>query len=107
MVPVIGAPYAVDVWPPQWRIDEIGAVNNGKFFETWDKLIELGPKAQKPPRTYAIAFSLGHEADTRTTSARWLWAYGGRISDEKGVPDIKNPANKAASRRSSGCGTRR
>jgi ABC-type glycerol-3-phosphate transport system substrate-binding protein len=24
-----------------------------------------------------------------------LWSYGGRICDEKGVPDIKNPANKA------------
>ena len=92
---VIGAPYAIDVWPPQWRIDEIGAVNNGKFFETWDKLIELGPKAQKPPRTYTIAFALGHEADTTNNICTVLWSYGGRISDEKGVPDIKNPANKA------------
>ena len=24
-----------------------------------------------------------------------LWAYGGRLADEKGVPDITNPANKA------------
>ena len=38
----------MDVWPAQWRIDEIGAVNNGQFFETWDKLIELGPKAPLP-----------------------------------------------------------
>jgi len=92
---VIGAPYAVDVWPPHWRIDEIGAVNNGKFFETWDQLIELGPKAQKPPRTYTIAMALGHEADTTNNLCHVLWAYGGRLCDEKGVPDIKNPANKA------------
>jgi ABC-type glycerol-3-phosphate transport system substrate-binding protein len=92
---VIGAPYAVDVWPPQWRIDEIGAVNNGKFFETWDKLIELGPKAQKPPRTYTIALPLGHEADTTNSICTVLWSYGGRISDDKGVPDIINPANTA------------
>jgi len=92
---VYGVPYGIDVWPPQWRIDEIGAVNNGKFFETWDKLIELGPKAQKPPRTYTIAFALGHEADTTNNICTVLWSYGGRISDEKGIPDIKNPANKA------------
>jgi ABC-type glycerol-3-phosphate transport system substrate-binding protein len=93
---VIGAPYAIDVWPVQWRIDEIGAVNNGKFFETWDKLIELGPKAQKPPRTFTFGMALGHEADTTNNLCHVLWAYGGRLSDEKGVPDIKNPANKAA-----------
>jgi ABC-type glycerol-3-phosphate transport system substrate-binding protein len=92
---VIGAPYAVDVWPPQWRIDEIGAVNNGKFFETWDKVLELGPKAQKPPRTYTFAAPLGHEADTTNTLCTVIWSYGGRLCDEKGVPDIKNPANKA------------
>jgi ABC-type glycerol-3-phosphate transport system substrate-binding protein len=93
---IIGAPYAIDVWPPQWRIDEIGAVNNGKFFETWDKLIELGPKAQKPPRTYTIAFCLGHEGDHVNNFLHVAWSYGGRLADEKGVPDIKNPANKAA-----------
>src|SRR5215204_3667687 len=92
---VIGAPYAGEVWPPQWRIDEIGAVNNGKFFETWDKVIELGPKAQKPPRTYTIAMALGHEADTTNNLCTVIWSYGGRLCDEKGVPDITNPANKA------------
>jgi ABC-type glycerol-3-phosphate transport system substrate-binding protein len=92
---VIGAPYAVDVWPPQWRIDEIGAVNNGKFFETWEKVIELGPKAQKPPRTYTFAAPLGHEADSTNNLCTILWSYGGRLCDEKGVPDITNSANKA------------
>ncbi|MCC7368223.1 MAG: carbohydrate ABC transporter substrate-binding protein [Chloroflexi bacterium] len=92
---VIGAPYAIDVWPPQWRIDEIGAVNNGKFFETWDQLIELGPKAQKPPRTYTIAFALGHEGDHVNNFCSVIWGYGGRLADEKGKPDIVNPANKA------------
>jgi ABC-type glycerol-3-phosphate transport system substrate-binding protein len=92
---VIGAPYAIDVWPPHWHIGDIGAVNNGKFFETWDKLIELGPKAQKPPRTFTIAFALGHESDTTNNLCSVLWSYGGRLCDEKGVPDIINPANKA------------
>jgi ABC-type glycerol-3-phosphate transport system substrate-binding protein len=93
---VYGVPYGIDVWPPQWRIDEIGAVNDGKFFETWDKLIELGPKAQKPPRSYTIAFCLGHEGDHMNNFLSVAWAYGGRLNDEKGVPDIANPANKAA-----------
>jgi ABC-type glycerol-3-phosphate transport system substrate-binding protein len=93
---VFGVPYGIDVWPPQWRIDEIGAVNNGKLFETWDKLIELGPKAQKPPRTYTIAFCLGHEGDHMNNVLTVAWGYGGRLNDEKGVPDIKNPANKPA-----------
>ncbi|MDP8925114.1 MAG: hypothetical protein M3O34_19890, partial [Chloroflexota bacterium] len=92
---VFGVPYGIDVWPAQWRIDEIGAVNNGKMFETWDKLIELGPQAQKPPRTYAIAFCLGHEGDTVNNFLSVAWGYGGRLNDEKGVPDIANPANKA------------
>ncbi len=93
---VYGVPYGIDVWPPQWRIDEIGAVNNGKLFETWDKMIELGPKVQKPPRTYTIAFCLGHEGDHLNNFLTVAWGYGGRLNDEKGVPDIKNPANKAA-----------
>jgi ABC-type glycerol-3-phosphate transport system substrate-binding protein len=92
---VLGAPYAIDVWTPQWRIDEIGAVNNGRCFETWDKLIELGPKVQKPPHTYTIAFSMGHESDHVNNLVTILWAYGGRLANEKGVPDIVNPANTA------------
>jgi ABC-type glycerol-3-phosphate transport system substrate-binding protein len=92
---VFGLPYGIDVWPPQWRIDAIGAVNNGKFFETWDKLIELGPKAQTPPRTFAIAFCFGHEGDHMNNMLSVMWSYGGRLNDEKGVPDIANPANKA------------
>ena len=93
---VYAVPYGIDVWPPQWRIDEIGAVNNGKFFETWEKVIELGPKAQKPPRTYTIAFCLGHEGDHMNNFLTVAWGYGGRLNDEKGVPDIVNPANKKA-----------
>src|SRR6266542_221663 len=92
---VFGVPYGIDVWPPQWRIDEIGKVTGGRFFDTWDELIELGPKVQQPPRTYTIAFALGHEGDHANNILTVLWAYGGRLNDEKGVPDITNPANKA------------
>jgi len=39
---------------------------------------------------------MGHEGDTVNNLCSLLWAYGGRIADEKGVPDITNSANKAA-----------
>jgi hypothetical protein len=93
---IIGAPYAIDVWPAHWRMDVIGQATGGRFFETYDEMLALGPKIQQPPRTYLYAMALGHEGDHMNNLATLLWAYGGRISDEKGVPDIKNPANKAA-----------
>jgi len=92
---VIGAPYAIDVWPAHWRMDTIGAVTGGRFFDTWDELIELGPKAQQPPKTYTYAMALGHEGDHFNNIDTVLWGYGGRVADDKGVPDIANPANKA------------
>jgi hypothetical protein len=92
---VIGAPYAIDVWPPQWRTDVIGPANNGQFFETWEKMLEIGPKIQKPPQTFTFAMAIGHEGDHVNNLVTILWAYGGRLADEKGIPDIKNPANKA------------
>ena len=91
---IFGAPYAIDVWPPQWRTDVIGPANNGQFFETWEKVIEIGPKVQKPPQTFTFAMAIGHEGDHMNNLVTILWAYGGRLNDEKGVPDIKNPANK-------------
>lgn len=92
---MFAVPYAVDAWPTHWRIDVIGEQNNGKFFENYDQLIELGPKVQQPPRTFTIAYALGHEGDHVNNIVTTLWAYGGRLADEKGMPDIKNPANKA------------
>lgn len=92
---MFATPYAVDAWPAHWRTDLIGEKNNGKFFESYDQLIELGPKIQQPPRTNLFAYCLGHEGDHVNNLVSTFWAYGGRLNDEKGVPDIKNPANKA------------
>lgn len=93
---IIGAPYAIDVWPAHWRIDSIGPVTGGRFFDTWDELIDLGPKIQQPPKTYTYAMALGHEGDHMNNLCTILWCYGGRVVNEKGEPDITNPANKAA-----------
>ncbi|MBV9357376.1 MAG: hypothetical protein JO023_17835 [Chloroflexi bacterium] len=93
---IIGAPYAIDVWPAHWRTDVIGAVTGGRFFDTWDELIQLGPKTQQPPKTYTYAMALGHEGDHMDNIPNVLWSYGGRLNDENGVPDIQNPANKPA-----------
>ncbi len=92
---MFATPYAVDAWPVHWRTDLIGEKNNGKFFESYDQLIELGPKIQQPPRTNLFAYCLGHEGDHVNNLVSTLWAFGGRLNNEKGVPDIKNPANKA------------
>jgi ABC-type glycerol-3-phosphate transport system substrate-binding protein len=92
---IIGAPYAIDVWPAHWRTDIIGPVTGGRFFDTYDELIQLGPKVQQPPKMYTYAMALGHEGDHMNNMMTALWAYGGRLATEKGVPDIANPANKA------------
>ncbi len=92
---VIGAPYAIDVWPAHWRMDLIGPATGGRFFDTYEELIQLGPKVQQPPKTYVYAMALGHEGDHVNNMCTALWAYGGRIATEKGLPDIQNPANKA------------
>src|SRR3982075_128073 len=93
---IIGAPYAIDVWPAHWRIDTIGAATGGRFFDSYDELIQLGPSIQQPPKTYVYAMALGHEGDHMNNLCSILWCYGGRVADEKGMPDIINPANKAA-----------
>jgi ABC-type glycerol-3-phosphate transport system substrate-binding protein len=93
---VIGAPYAIDVWPAHWRLDVIGKATGGRFFNSYEELIELGPKIQQPPKNYVYAMAMGHEGDTVNNLVSILWAYGGRLADEKGVPDIANPANKPA-----------
>ena len=93
---LIGAPYAIDVWPAHWRTDTIGAVTGGRFFDSYEELISLGPKIQQPPKTYLYAMAMGHEEDTVNNLCSLLWAYGGRIANEQGQPDIINTANKAA-----------
>jgi ABC-type glycerol-3-phosphate transport system substrate-binding protein len=92
---IIGAPYAIDVWPAHWRMDIIGAQTGGRFFETYEEMLNLGPKIQQPPRTYLYSMALGHEGDHMNNMVTLLWAYGGRLADDKGVPDMTNPANKA------------
>jgi len=93
---VFATPYAVDVWPAHWRTDLIGAKTGGKFFESYDQLIELGPQIQQLPKNYTYAMALGHEGDHVNNLATIMWAFGGRLNDEKGVPDMTNPANKMA-----------
>jgi hypothetical protein len=92
---IFAAPYAIDPWPAHWRKDVIEPVTGGGFFKTWEDLLNLGPKIQQPPRTYAFAMATGHEGDHVNNFVTLLWAYGGRLATEEGVPDIKNPANKA------------
>jgi ABC-type glycerol-3-phosphate transport system substrate-binding protein len=93
---IIASPYAIDVWPAHWRTDLIGAKTGGRFFNSYDEVLSLGPSIQQLPKNYTYAMALGHEGDHVNNLCTIMWAYGGRINDEKGVPDITNPANKAA-----------
>jgi ABC-type glycerol-3-phosphate transport system substrate-binding protein len=92
---VIGAPYGIDPWPMHWRMDVIGPKTNNQPFATWDEVLDKGPSIQTPPRTYLLAFALGHEGDHVNNIMNVIWAYGGRLANEKGQPDIINTANKA------------
>jgi ABC-type glycerol-3-phosphate transport system substrate-binding protein len=76
-------------------MDLIGPATGGRFFETYEEMLQLGPKVQQPPRNYLYAMALGHEGDHMNNMVTMLWAYGGRIANEQGVPDMTNPANKA------------
>ena len=90
-----GVPYAVDCWPVHWRTDRIGEQTGGRYFSSWDELITLGPKIQKPPKDFLFAFALGHEGDHVNNIVNILWDYGGRLNNEEGVPDIANKENAA------------
>lgn len=87
-------PYAVDCWPAHWRKDIIGEKTGGKFFESYDQLLSLGPSIQQPPRTNLFGYCLGHEGDHVNSFCTTVWSFGGRLNDEKGVPDIINKNNK-------------
>ncbi|HEY3080776.1 MAG TPA: hypothetical protein VGM69_12850, partial [Chloroflexota bacterium] len=90
---LFGVPYAVDCWPVHWRTDRIGEVTGGRYFNSWDEVLAQGPKIQKPPRDFLIAFALGHEGDHVNNIVNVLWDHGGRLNNEEGVPDIANKAN--------------
>jgi ABC-type glycerol-3-phosphate transport system substrate-binding protein len=91
---IYAAPYAVDCWPTHWRMDIIGEKTGGKFFESYDQVLSLGPTIQQPPRTNLFGYCLGHEGDHVNSLCTTLWSFNGRLNDEKGVPDIINPNNK-------------
>jgi ABC-type glycerol-3-phosphate transport system substrate-binding protein len=90
---LFGVPYAVDCWPVHWRTDRIGEVTGGRYFNNWEEVLSAGPKIQKSPRDFMIAFALGHEGDHVNNIANVLWDHGGRLNNEEGVPDIANKDN--------------
>lgn len=89
-----GAPYGIDVWPVHWREDLIKPALGGRYFNSWNEVVEVGPKIQTPPRLFLFGMSLGHEGDHVNNIMNVLWDHGGRLNDEVGVPDIANPANR-------------
>lgn len=92
---VFAATYGLDAWMVHWRKDVIEPVTGGGPIETWEQLLEIGDQIQEPPKTFAFAMASGHEADQLANFMHFVWAFGGRLCDEEGKPDIINTANKA------------
>ena len=69
-------PQSVSPWPLVTRLDvlEPAKVDPPK---TWDELIEVCKKLQKPPRLTGFGPCLGLYSDTDNNVMNMIWCYGG------------------------------
>jgi multiple sugar transport system substrate-binding protein len=81
-----GIPQSVSPWPLVTRMDilEAAKVDPPK---TWDELIEVCKKLQKPPKLTGFGMCLGLTGDTEGNVMDVIWAYGGKLveADDKTV----------------------
>ena len=79
-------PQSVSPWPLVTRLDilEAAKVDPPK---TWDELIEVCKKLQKPPKLTGFGPCLGLHADTDNNVMNMIWCYGGKLveADNKTV----------------------
>ena len=79
-------PHQVSPWPLVTRMDllEAAKVDPPK---TWDELIEVCKKLQKPPRLTGFGICLGLVTDTDNDVMNMIWGYGGKLveADDKTV----------------------
>jgi multiple sugar transport system substrate-binding protein len=79
-------PQSVSPWPLVTRLDilEPAKVDPPK---TWDELIEVCKKLQKPPRLTGFGPCLGLYSDTDNNVMNIIWSYGGKLveADNKTV----------------------
>jgi len=81
-----GVPQSISPWPLVTRLDllEAAKVDPPK---TWDELIEVCKKLQKPPRVTGFGLCLGLQNDTDNNVMNMIWCYGGKLveADNKTV----------------------
>ena len=79
-------PQSVSPWPLVTRMDilEAAKVDPPK---TWDELIEVCKKLQKPPKLTGFGMCLGLHTDTDNNVMNMIWSYGGKLveADDKTV----------------------
>jgi multiple sugar transport system substrate-binding protein len=81
-----GVPHSVSPWALVTRMDllEAAKVDPPK---TWEELIEVCKKLQKPPRLTGYGMCLGLQSDTDNNVMNTIWCYGGKLveADNKTV----------------------
>jgi multiple sugar transport system substrate-binding protein len=79
-------PQSVSPWPLVTRLDllEAAKVEPPK---TWDELIEVSKKIQKPPKLTGFGICLGLQNDADNNVMNMIWSYGGKLveADDKTV----------------------
>src|SRR4051812_7790192 len=73
-----GVPQSISPWPLVTRLDllEAAKVNPPK---TWDELVEVCKKLQKPPKLTGFGLCLGLQNDTDNNVMNMIWSYGGKL----------------------------
>src|SRR5262245_264050 len=81
-----GIPQSVSPWPLIARMDLLEAAKVDPP-QTWDELIAVSKKLQKPPKLYGYGMCLGPQTDTDNNVINMIWCYGGQLieADDKTV----------------------
>jgi multiple sugar transport system substrate-binding protein len=79
-------PQSVSPWPLVTRLDVLEAAKVDPP-KTWDELVEVCKKLQKPPKLTGFGPCLGLHADTDNNVMNMIWGYGGKLveADNKTV----------------------
>src|SRR5437899_729179 len=73
-----GVPQSVSPWPLVTRMDVLEAAKVDPP-KTWDELIEVCKKLQKPPKLTGFGLCLGLQNDTDNNVMSMIWCYGGKL----------------------------
>ena len=81
-----GVPSSVSPWPLVTRMDLLDAAKVDPP-KTWDELIEVCKKLQKPPKLTGFGMCLGLNTDADHNIMNMIWGYGGKLveADDKTV----------------------